>query len=194
MSNSPWFRFALSIFLFLAMVWLWSSRLNELSYHTWQSETLIDGGDATAFAKIRDEIPLNSYVSVSGVLGNKAATLKGLRAATFRFGRFQVRHLLGSKLYVEYDEAEYHKLFNPFTRITVKGRLTSFGHGSDLEKVREFFKQYYHQPVPDDALLIVVDEKPRSEFIYGILFIISLALLVFSFYSSIKGLLQAQKL
>lgn len=190
MSNSPWYRFALSILLLLAMIWLWSNRFNELSYHTWQSETLIDLGDATSFEKIRDQVPVNSYVSVSGILGNKAATLNGLRAGSFRYGRYQVRHLLGSKLYIEYDESRYHKMFNPFTEVSVKGRLTSLHPGSELEKVREFFKNYYRQPIADDAMLIVVDEKPRSEFIYGIFFIISLVLLVFSFYFSIRGLVK----
>lgn len=190
MGRSRWYRLALSALLLVVIGWLWSTRLDELVYHTIHKSELIDLGDATAFSEKQDEIPVNSYVSVSGILGNKAATLSGLRAGAFRFGRYQVRHLLGSKLYVEFDEAKYRGRFNPFTRITVKGRLVPFGVGAELEKVRVFFKEYYNQPVDEKAMLVVVDESPRSEFVYIILFVLSLVMLALSIYSSVKWLKQ----
>ncbi|HXW60127.1 MAG TPA: hypothetical protein VEK06_01180 [Myxococcota bacterium] len=190
---SPWYRLALSVLLLAAMVWLWSGRFSELRYHTWQNEELVDIGDARQFEEKRQQILPNSYVSVSGILGNKAASLSGLRAGSFRFGRYQIRHLLGSKLYVEYNEAKYHEKFSPFTRIDVKGRLVSFGPNSEMSKVRDFFEKYYHQPIDDSAMLIVVDETPRSEMIYALVFIVSIIIILYSFYSSIKGLTKAKK-
>src|SRR5690606_4004391 len=134
-----------------------------------------------------EQVPANSFVSVSGILGNKAATLKGLRSGSFRFGRYQVRHLLGSKLYIEYNEASYHHLFRPFMRVNVQGRLVSFGPDSELVKVRQFFKDYYNMTIDDQAMLIVVDEKPRSELVYSIFAVISLIIIALSFYFSIRG-------
>lgn len=175
------------------MAWLWHTRLDELAYHTWKQPILLDLGDAIDLVSNRDQVSLNSHVSLTGILGNKAATLSGLRAGSFRYGRFQVRQLLGSKLYVEYDEEKYHKKFNPFTRIRVSGRITSFGAGSELEKVRTFFKNYYNQAVDENALLLVVDESPRSELRYGFLFAGSIALLLFSFYASAKSFRRSRK-
>jgi hypothetical protein len=182
--KSRWYRLALSTLLLCTIVWLWSSRFDELLYHTWPTRDLKDLGDAITFNEKGDHVFANSYVMVSGILGNKAATVSGMRAGTFRFGRFQIRHLLGSKLYLEYDQAKYHSKFNPFTRVTVKGRLVPFGASLQLKKVRDFFKDYYHHEVDKNAMLIVVDEKPRSEIIYGLLFILSLGLVLFSFYAS----------
>lgn len=188
-----WYRLFLSILLLASIVWLWIGRFDELSYHTWGSTELVDIGDAVLFGKKDEPVPFNKYVAVTGILGNKAATLSGLRAGSFRFGRYQVRHLLGSKLYVEYNEAQYHNSFSPFTRIRVQGRLTRFGHGSELQKVRDFFKNYYNQEVDNNALLIVVDEEPRSQLLYVLLFILSLALLFVSFFSTYKAFRQAKE-
>lgn len=192
MGRSRWYRLTLSALLLVVIGWLWSTRFDELVYHTIHGSELIELGDATAFSAKQDEIPVNSYVSATGILGNKAATLSGLRAGAFRFGRYQVRHLLGSKLYIEFDEAKYRGRYTPFTRIAVKGRLVNFGKGSELEKVRVFFKDYYNQPVDEKAMLIVVDETPRSEIIYILLFILSLTLVALSFFASIKLLRKPQ--
>lgn len=181
-----WYRLSLTLLLLIAIGWLWHNRFDELAYHTWSQSPLIELGDAVSFEKIREQIPTNSYVSVSGILGNKAASLSGLRAGSFRFGRYQVRHLLGSKLYIEYDEAKYHSRFSPFTRITIKGRLTPFGPGSELNKVRVFFKDYYNQVVDDKAMLIVVDEEPRSQFIYPLILAISIIIVLLSLYFSLR--------
>lgn len=187
MSTSPWYRLALSILLTAAVIWLWHSRLDELAYHTVEDPDLIELGDAKFFHEKQASIPRNSYVSVSGVLGNKAATLKGLRAGSFRFGRYQVRHLLGSKLYIEYDEEKYQSTFSPFSTVAVKGRLVSFGPDSALVQVRQFFKDYYNITVDDKAMLIVVDEEPRSEIIYLILALLSVVIIITSFYFSLRG-------
>lgn len=186
MNNQRWYRLALSCFLLIAVISLWVTRFDELIYHTLASESLIDLGDAIGFDNIKNKDKLNQYVKLTGILGNKAATISGLRAGSFRIGRYQVRHLLGSKLYVEYEEAKYHKYFNPFTQITVTGRLLDFGPNSELKKVRDFFKQYHGQIIDNNAMIIVVDEKPRSEIIYIVFFITSWLLIIISFWSSIK--------
>jgi hypothetical protein len=187
MYSSPWYRLALSLVLISVLVWFWTTRFDELAYHTWGKTTLINLGDATSFVDQREHLKPNSYVKVSGVLGTQAATLKGLRAGTLRFGPYQVRHLLGSKLYLEYDQERYHSSFNPFTHVEVEGRLTSFGPGGELQKVRDFFAQHYHRTIDDNAMLVVVDEKPHSEWRYIILFLLSIALVILSLYYSISG-------
>jgi hypothetical protein len=183
---SRWYRLGLSCLLLIVVISLWVTRFDELIYHTLAPGELIDLGDAIAFNNAQNKINLNRHVKITGILGNKAATLSGLRAGSFRMGRYQVRHLLGSKLYVEYNEAKYHKDFNPFTQITVTGRLISFGPGSELQKVRDFFKEYHNQNIDDKAMLIVVDEKPKSEPVYIIFFIASLGLIAASFWSTYK--------
>jgi hypothetical protein len=187
MTTSPYYRLALSILLSATICWLWYSRFDELAYHGWAKSELIELGDATNFLELREKVPANSYVSVSGILGNKAATLKGLRSGSFRFGRYQVRHLLGSKLFLEYNEASYNESFRPFSRVRVKGRLVSFGPDSELNKVRQFFKDYYNVTVDDKAMLIVVDEKPRGELVYALFAALSLIIMILSFYFSWRG-------
>ncbi len=193
MARTGWYRLALSVLLLVVVVWLWSTRFDELVYHTIGTSDLIELGDATQFSVKQDQIAPNSYVSATGILGNKAATLSGLRAGSFRIGRYQVRHLLGSKLYVEFNEEKYRSRFNPYTRITVQGRLVPFGPGSELEKVRVFFKDYYNQPVDDNAMLIVVDEAPRSELVYAAMFFVSIFALTVSAVSSVRMLRRTRK-
>ncbi len=185
MAKTRWFRLLLTCLLVIVVSWFWSTRFDELIYHTVGSTELIELGDAVNFGAKQNEVPLNSYVEVSGILGNKAATLRGLRAGSLRFGRYQVRHLLGSKLYVEFDEEALRDRFTPFTRINIKGRLTSFGPNSELEKVRAFFKDYYNQSVDDKAMLIVMDEAPRSGIVYPIMFAVSILVVIASIWSTI---------
>lgn len=187
---SPWYRLALSIVLLGVMIFAWQTRFDELIYHSVARNKLIEIGDATNFNEIKETIKPNSYVQLSGILGNKAASISGLRAGSLSFGRFQIRHLLGSNLYIEYPEGKYHPIFNPFTRVTVRGRLTSFGPDSEMNKVREFFKKHYHKAIDDSAMLVVVDEEPQSQARYAVLFLISLAILALSFYFSLRGLLR----
>lgn len=175
------------------VTWFWTTRFDELSYHTMGAPKEVDIGDAIHFDSMRADVPENSFVSVSGVLGNKAATLNGLRAGSLRYGPYQVRHLLGSKIYIEYDQEKYHASFSPFSRVNVEGRLTSFGPKSELLKVRNFFKSYYGIDVADDAMLVVMDEKPKTEWRYLILFCISLILLMLSTYFSIQAFRNARK-
>lgn len=190
---SPWYRLALSIVLLGVMLMGWLPRLDKLYYHSMGKRELIDMGDATAFSEKSSSVKPNSFVEISGILGPQAATLRGLRVGSFRYGRYQIRHLLGSKIYIEYPEEKYHPLFNPYTRVTVKGRLSSFGPDSELGKVRDFFASHYHKPIDPQAMLVVVDEEPRTEFIYVVLFVFSMAILLVSFYFSIRGLIQRKK-
>lgn len=184
---NKWYRLGLCLLMIISMLFLWSTRFDELMYHTFGKKELLEIGDAQGFDINNPKFKANSYVSVSGILGNKAATLRGLRAGSFRMGRYQVRHLLGSKIYIEYDEEKYHKDFSPFKNISVKGRLTPFGPGSELDKVRKFFKEYYHRPIDDNAVLIVVDEAPRSEIRYGAFFLLSLILVLFSIFYTARS-------
>lgn len=182
-------RLLLSGLVCLAVIVLWYSRFDELFYHTVASSNVVELGDARHFDKIKHSIKPNTYVHVTGVLGNKAATISGIRAGSFRCGRHQVRHLLGSKIYLEYSESKYHNKWSPFTEVSVKGRLNKFGPNSDLKQVRKFFSKHYNHHVADDAIIVVVDEIPRSENKYLLLFMFSLFLVGVSFYSAIRTII-----
>lgn len=192
MSLSAWYRLSLTILLSASLFWFWMLRFDELAYHLWGPEQVVDLGDAVSLSQNLERAKplLNSYVNLTGVLGNKAATLKGLRAGSLRYGDFQLRHLLGSKIYVEYDQEKYKKSYRPFAQVEVKGRLVSFGPDSELIKVRQFFKDYYRTNIDDNALLIVVDEKPNSEAKYAFFAGFSLLIVALSFYFSWRGFCQ----
>lgn len=184
MFTYKYMRLAVTLIMIATVSFFWYTRLDELYYHTFASSELIDLGNAVDFASKENSIKANTYVSVTGVLGNKAATLRGLRAGSLRYGRYQVRNLIGSKLFLEFDESKYLPSFNQFTRVAVQGRLVSFGPNSELESVRDFYKEYYKSPVDEKAMIIIVDETPKTEFRYAVLFIITLLLFGISLYFS----------
>lgn len=184
MLKNQWVKLFLSILVLLSFVWLWNTRFDELAYHTWQHHDLLELGEATSvdFTKIPD----NTFVHITGVLGTKAATIRGMREGSFRYGPFQIRPIVGSKVYLEFDQDKYLNQFVPFSRIDIKGRLASFGPGSDLQKVRDFFAKQYGKVVDGDARIIIVDEEPRTQWRYLFLFICSLLVVAFSFFVSLQ--------
>ncbi len=142
----------------VALVWLASDWVDELRYN-FSSQEVTDLGPALDLPDV--PLPLEAYVTMEGVLGNKAATISGmLRPKSLRGGPVQIRQMLGTPVFVEFDQDKYLDVFTPFTQVTVTGRLTDFSPGSELERVRQYFVQTLGADVPPDARLLIVDEKP----------------------------------
>jgi hypothetical protein len=111
-------RILLTLTLAFALFWIWSDRVDELAYFL-KPQKLRDLGSVVSI-KTFDDIPDNSYIQISGILGNKAATVTGVRTGSFRYGPIQVRNVLGSPVFVEFDETRYQKNFVPFQEIKVR--------------------------------------------------------------------------
>lgn len=191
LNTKKYYRLFLTVVLIFAVGSFWYTRFDELVYHTIGSSNLINIGDAVDFSVENNQVKPNSYVEVSGVLGNKAATLRGLRAGSLRYGKFQVRNLLGSKLFIEFDQDKYFEKFNrPFVRVNITGRLIDFSKNSELRAVRDFYKNHYDTIVDEKAMIIVVDEKPRNELKYPLLFLLSIILVVSSIFHSLRAFLK----
>jgi len=131
--------------------------------------------------------PAGTYVRVQGVLGNKAATLDGLRPGSLRWGPVQVRQLMGARLYVEFDQTALVDRYQPFTRVTVEGRVADFGPTSELRRVREYLEREQRIAIPKDARVVVVGEKPGAMWTYVIALVVACLVALFS----VIGLVRA---
>lgn len=168
----PFHRLVLSATLLLSVAWLVSPLADELRYHFSATE-LVDIGDASSI-QAENVPPLGAYVRVEGVLGNKAATLSGVvRPASLRPGPVQVRQLLGSALFVEFDQESLHERYAAFTRVRVEGRIASLGPEGELAQVRSYFEQRLGLKVPREARVIIVDERPGALWRYPVAFAIA---------------------
>lgn len=176
----PWHRVVLTAGVLFALGWLGSDGLDELRYH-FSGQELHKLGDAPQVDPV--ELEPGRYVELTGVLGNKAATVSGLRPGSFRRGPIQVRQLLGSQVFVEFDQDSLYGRYQPFRQVTVKGRLVDFGPGGDLGAVREYFWQRFRMDIPPGARLLVVDEAPgelwRYPLLLGAMALVALLSLVF---------------
>jgi hypothetical protein len=179
------FRLLLSFLLLFGLSWLCSDRLDELRYF-FIGQPLVVLGNVLDLKN--DQLHDGQYVEVSGVLGNRAATITGIRSGSFRYGSFQIRHLLGSPIFVEFDQSRAAKEFDAYRQVTVKGRLTDFGPQSEMKCVREFFETRLKMQVPEGAKLLVIDEAPRQGWRYPVMFMLAIVLTLASFWFSLRGL------
>jgi len=174
----------LRVLLFAALAaslfWLNWSRFDELAYHYRKPQKIILG-DALSWPQDKP-LPLEQYVEITGILGAKAALINGLREGAFRFGPLQIRQIVGTSIFIEYDQAQYAGRFQPYKRVRVEGRLVDFGPQNEMKKVRDFFESHYGIKVPTDARLLVVDEVPGKYYRYYVIPLICLMILMFSFY------------
>lgn len=172
-----------------ALAWLLQPLVDEFRYHFSQAE-LVDIGDATNIGP--DNVPpLGAYVKVTGVLGNKAATLSGvLRPGSLRGGPVQVRQVLGSALFIEFDQETFLERYTTFTRVTVEGRVASLSPGGDLDRVRQYFETQLGLRLPAEARVIVVGEKPGDLWRYPIAFVIAGLLALSSVFFTVRAYFQ----
>jgi hypothetical protein len=167
----PWTRLAVSLASVGMLFWLGADGLDELAYH-FSSTPLESLGDVTG--QDGTALPEGRYVELQGVLGNKAATVNGLRPGSFRRGPIQVRQLLGSPVFVEFDQDSLYERYQPFTRVTVKGRLVAFGPGGDLAPVRDYFSRKFLMEMGPGTKLLIVGEQPGDLWRYPIILLLML--------------------
>lgn len=166
----PFHRVVLTFAVLLALGWFVAPLLDELRYHLSGTE-IVDLGDATGLTDGRVP-PLGAHVRVSGVLGNKAATLAGVfRPGSLRRGPVQLRQLLGSSLFVEFEQDALGDTYTAFTRVTVEGRVASLTPESEIAMVRDYFKRRLGLTLPLDARVVVVGEKPGTMWRYPAVFL-----------------------
>ncbi len=169
----PWKRLAVSVASIGMLFWLGADGVDELAYH-FSGQQLQSLGDVTG--KDGTTLPTGSYVKLQGVLGNKAATVNGLRPGSFRRGPIQVRQLLGSPVFVEFDQDSLYERYQPFTRVTVEGRLVEFGPDGDLAPVRDYFSRKFLMEMGPGTKLLVVGEKPGELWRYPFILLLMLAM------------------
>lgn len=176
-------RIFLSTMLLIGVSWIFYDRIGELQYF-FAPSSLVQLGDVLSLPPEKS-LPINQYVELKGILGNRAAAIKGLRGGSFRVGTFQVRHLLGSPIFVEFDQSLASKM-TAYTQVTLRGRLADFSPGGELGRVRKFFETRLKMEIPPNARLLIVDEKPMQEWRYPILFVLGFVLVLTSFYFTLR--------
>lgn len=185
MTRSLLIRTMLSLTLLAGLSVIWADRLDELCYF-FSTEALKDLGEAKAISDTTI-LPDNSYIRLKGNLGQSFAYLTGMRTGSFRWGPIQVSDLEKSSIFLEYDVQKYGSSFKPRFPIEVVGRLQNFSERSELRKVREYFKTVLKIDLPDSAMILIVDEKPGTDYRYPILFLLSLLAFAASIWAVLVG-------
>lgn len=160
-------RVLLSGAVIFALGWLVWPITDELAYH-FSDEPVLDLGDVTSLGE--EPLPVEAHARMTGVLGNKAAMISGaFRPGSYRMGAVQLRQLLGSHIFVEFNQADLAERYTSFTRVTVEGRLVDFGPESELAAARQYFFDRFGMALPDDARLLIVGERPGEMWRYPLL-------------------------
>jgi hypothetical protein len=186
-----WHRPVLTILVVGVLAWLCWPLTDELAYH-FSGQQKLDLGDVSTRGAT-GVLPENRYVGVSGILGNKAATVKGRRQGALRFGPIQVRQMLGAPIWVEFDQDAKGDRFSAFTRVALEGRLVGFGPGTELEPVRAYFKKRHGVEVPAHARLLLLEEAPGGLWRYPIFFAACGLVALFSVWSTVGALRARQR-
>ena len=188
----PTQRFILTLMVGIAVFLLVKPWQDELVFHFSEQE-ILELGDAIG---VKDRIPqeTNRYVQVQGILGNKAATVSGLRPGSLRLGPVQVRQLLGAPIFVEFDQDKFIGKYQMFTQVEVSGRLQDFGPNSELAVAYEYFKERLKMKMPQNAKLLILDEKPGTMWRYPITTLICICIFIYSVVGLIKkGFMRPQE-
>jgi hypothetical protein len=179
-------RALLTAAVVFALAWLVWPIFDELGFH-FSTEELVELGTAEALPADKP-LPVDKHVRLTGVLGNKAASIAGaFRPGSYRRGPVQLRQVLGSPIFVEFDQDTYKDRYRAFSRVTVDGRLADFGPESELKAVRQYFWDRYGMAIPEDARVLIVDERPGEMWRYPLL----LAFALFAAAGSIFFLLRS---
>ena len=169
-----------------AMVWLAVPWQDEIAYH-FSDKKAVDMGDAIGVMSRLPAEP-DAYVSMQGILSNKAATISGLRPGSLRMGPVQVRQFLGASIFVEFDQDSLLDRYQMFTQISVSGRLQDFGPDSELAVAYAYFKDRLKMKIPENAKLLIVDEKPGTLWRYPITLGLCLLIALYSVISLIRSM------
>jgi hypothetical protein len=96
--------------------------------------------------------------------------------------------MLGAPIFVEFDQDALGDDYTAFTRVTVEGRLASFGKDSELKVARAYFWERFGMALPDDARVLIVGELPGQMWRYPLLLLLALALATTSVTFAVLGL------
>jgi hypothetical protein len=168
-------RALLTLAVVVGTVWLLVPLRDEIAFH-FHDAVPVELGDADRVdaAALVD----GSFVRVTGVLGNRAATLGGFRPGSLRKGPIQVRQLLGSPLYVEFDQERHEATYTLFSAHTFEGRVVPFD--GEMQPVRDYFRARLGEDVPATARLLIVDERPGGMGLYLVVLLLCCAAVVAS--------------
>ncbi len=176
-------RILLTVAVWIALGWLLAPTIDETRFH-FADATVSDLGTAPLPNR---PLPKNTLVRLSGVLGNKAATVSGLRPGSLRRGPIQVRQMLGTPIFVEFDQPS-HPSWTNFTNVTVEGRLVPFGPASELRAVSDYFQQKHAMQFGPQTHLLVVGERPGEMWRYPIAWALAVLIAFLSAFFLIRSM------
>lgn len=146
------------LLVIIAVFWLLSPWFDELRFVA-TAQQPADLGDPDGWPADL-VLPTQTYATVHGVLGHRAARIEGMRPGALRRGPIEVRQLLGAPVFIEYDPDVYPK-WEPFMRVAVRGRLVEFSTTGDQAILHEYFAQQLGIEIPPHARLLILDDKPE---------------------------------
>jgi hypothetical protein len=172
-------RYVMTIAMTMAVAWLLVPTADELRYHFF-APAMVDVGDASEPNQLLS-LPAGTPVTVSVVLGNKAAEIGQWRPSSLRYGPIEVREVVGAPLYLEYSRVDFPKL-GPFVQTEVSGRLVDFNADSELGDVHAFFA-HNRGGSPAGARAVVVGELPGTMTRYWLSWLLGASMVLFSWLS-----------
>ncbi len=166
--------------------WLWSDRIDGLLYHFSLRQQLVLG-DVLQVKPQQYEQATGRYVSLEGILGAKAANMSGLHPGSLHTRAVQVRQLLGSPVFVEFERKQQSNEQRAFSQVTVTGRLVLLTPTGRLKKLWQFFQHNFATNMPQQAYLLITHERPWHLWHYPLLFVVTLVLCGYSFLRAFRN-------
>jgi hypothetical protein len=134
-------------------------------------------------------LPDDSYVQISGVIGNRGAVVKGGRVSSLIYPERWYRQLVGSPILIEIevgDDEARRERFGMFNDLTLRGRARRIHAHGDYQSVVAFYRQRYGYEIPPHGVVISVDRVPGQQhgaligvLLLGLVALTNVALLVF---------------
>ncbi|MEM7589819.1 MAG: hypothetical protein AAF320_06675 [Myxococcota bacterium] len=168
------------------VTWLWSDRIDGLFYH-FSSRQKIVLGDALQVKPEQYDQATGRYVRLEGVLGAKAANMSGLHPGSLRARAVQIRQLLGSPVFVEFDPQQQSGNQRAFSQVAVEGRLVLLTPQGRLKQLWHFFQRNFATTMPQKAYLLITHEHPWSMWHYPLFFIVSFAVCAYSLLRAFRN-------
>ena len=168
------------------VIWLWSDRIDGMLYHFSQQQKA-SLGDVLHLQPKQYAQATGQYVSLKGVLGAKAANMSGLHPGCLHMRSVQIRQLLGSPVFVEFDPQQKSGKQQAFSQITVEGRLVQLTAQGRLKKLWHFFQHNFATNMPQQAYLLITHEHPGKMWHYPLFFMASLIICAYSFLRAFRN-------
>ncbi len=179
----------ITLTLTVMLGWLWSDRLEGLLYH-FSPNKLLSVGNVLKIEREHYAHLVGKYVQLNGVLGAKAANMSGLHPGSLRMDAVQIRQVLGSPVFVQFNPIDHPDYQKAFMQVTVRGRLIRLNPRGPLKQLHTFFARHSAGGMPDQTYVLLADEQPwsRMGWRYPAGLLLSLLLLAFSFMRGLRAL------